>query len=99
MVQELLKTGPVPRKGRAPAGQVPHRTTREEPVCPISRPSRLLGGRPHPWQGDSAVAQGTPWSPATRDRCLSVLTFPSPRPGRPGLLSTAGRPCLPFTMD
>lgn len=60
-------------------GQVPHRTTREEPVCPITALQAPRGKAPPTWRGDSAVAQGTPWSPPTRG-LLSVGADLSPSP-------------------
>lgn len=81
-------------------GQVPHRTTREEPVCPITALQAPRGKAPPTWQGDSAVAQGTPWSPATRGP-LSVGADLPPLPTRPSRAAEHGWQAVParLTMD
>lgn len=83
-----------------PLGQVPHRTTREElPVCPITALQAPRGKAPPTWQG-TAVAQGTPWSPATRDP-LSVGADLPPLPTRPSRAVEHGwqAAACPLTMD
>ena len=64
-------------KRRGPGGRFPTGQPERSLSAP-SRPSRLLGEGPT-WLGDLAVAQGTPWSPATRGP-LSAGADLSPSP-------------------